>query len=238
MSQEKKITVTSNGPYEVSGRVNLNEAVIVVDRDKASESWEIGPGYKIAEEPYYLCRCGHSDNKPFCDGHHKKVGFTGQERAGRRPYVQHAARQTGPGADLLDDSSLCVGARFCDRGDTAWGLIKESDDPDKLRQAIEEACNCPAGRLTVVSDEGRHWEPELPQEISLIQDPVKACRGPLWVKGGLTIRGQGGEEYETRNRVTLCRCGRSENQPYCDGSHYECEVMHGRDKDPNATSDV
>ncbi|BBL45845.1 iron-binding zinc finger protein [Nanobdella aerobiophila] len=24
---------------------------------------------------YHLCRCGHSENKPYCDGHHKKVEF-------------------------------------------------------------------------------------------------------------------------------------------------------------------
>ncbi|HAS05054.1 MAG TPA: iron-binding protein, partial [Dehalococcoidia bacterium] len=28
-----------------------------------------------------------------------------------------------------------------------------------------------------------------------------------------------GEPYEVRNRVTLCRCGKSSNKPICDGSH-------------------
>ena len=226
----KKIIINRNGPYEVFGSVPLNQAVIVTDEQEASESWKTGQTYKDLEEPYCLCRCGQSEYKPFCDGHHEKVGFVGREKAQRPPYIKHAKLQRGPGADLLDDDSLCVGARFCDRGDTVWGLVEESDDPDKLEMAVTEACNCPAGRLTIVDAEGRLLEPELPREIGLIQDTAENCRGPIWVKGGIDIEGHDGEKYEVRNRVALCRCGHSNNQPYCDASHYECEEMKGFDK--------
>lgn len=52
-----------NGPYEVCGDIEL----CVEDDQELS-----------ADDPYYLCRCGASENKPFCDGSHKKVGFAGE----------------------------------------------------------------------------------------------------------------------------------------------------------------
>jgi CDGSH-type Zn-finger protein len=39
------------------------------------------------------------------------------------------------------------------------------------------------------------------------------------VRGGITIESADGVPYEVRNRVTLCRCGRSDNKPFCDASH-------------------
>ena len=51
------------GPYEVCGDVEL-----CVEDDLGLSS----------DDPYYLCRCGASENKPFCDGSHKKIGFTGK----------------------------------------------------------------------------------------------------------------------------------------------------------------
>ena len=45
--------------------------------------------------------------------------------------------------------------------------------------------------------------------------------GPIWVRGGVQVVAADGEPYEVRNRQTLCRCGRSQNKPFCDGSHKE-----------------
>lgn len=58
-----KITITSltDGPYEVVGEVDILAADGTLVKE-ASKS--------------YLCRCGHSAKKPFCDGAHKREGFT------------------------------------------------------------------------------------------------------------------------------------------------------------------
>jgi len=60
---EVRIKALKNGPYEVKGAVDL------IDSDGTPKTG--------TEDPIYLCRCGHSANKPFCDGSHKKVGFQG-----------------------------------------------------------------------------------------------------------------------------------------------------------------
>jgi hypothetical protein len=50
-------------------------------------------------------------------------------------------------------------------------------------------------------------------EITLINN------GPAIVKGKFRILNQMGEKIETAAQVALCRCGRSKNLPFCDGSH-------------------
>jgi CDGSH-type Zn-finger protein len=128
----------------------------------------------------------------------------------------------GPTLRLKDASELCSVARFCHRAGGAWELTKHSDDPKARKIAIEEACNCPSGRLVVCDKKtGAVLEPELEKSISLVEDPQKKVSGPIWVKGGVPVESSDGTTYETRNRVTLCRCGKSGNKPFCDGSHIE-----------------
>ncbi len=224
-----KIRITRDGPYEVSGNVPLRNAVIGVNEQGESLDWIDGKEYEHGES-YQLCRCGKSRAKPFCDGTHNDAEFCGREKADRPPYGESAELQEGEAVDLLDDESLCAGARFCDVGKTVWNMAFRSADPRNREQAIDEACKCPSGRLTVVEHGGGAIEPALEKGIGVIQDPAANARGPLWVRGGIPIEGAGGERYETRNRVTLCRCGASGNQPYCNGAHRRVEEMQGTDE--------
>jgi hypothetical protein len=103
-----------------------------------------------------------------------------------------------------------------------WNLVELSDDPEARDTAVEEACNCPSGRLVIRDNEsGKVIEPEFEKSIVVIEYPPKGEHGPLWVRGGIPIESADGKPYEIRNRVTLCRCGRSRNKPFCDGSHIE-----------------
>jgi len=216
MTNGKKIKISKNGPYLVSGNIPVGREDIIYD-EGVPLKWKKAEEIK-ADKDCALCRCGHSKNKPFCDGNHIKVKFDGTETADNLPFDQQANVIDGPELILKDAGQYCIGAGFCDRGDGAWSLTEESNDLEAKKAAIEECTNCPSGRLVLVDKKtDKEIEPKLEQEISLVKD------GPLWVKGGVPVEGAKGEKYEARNRVTLCRCGKSANKPFCDGTHYKIE---------------
>lgn len=217
--KEMRIKVTENGPYQVYGGVPLQDQVMVPDEEGLSERWEAGKEYP-RQEFYELCRCGKSKDKPFCDGTHKHIFFDGSEHASRDPVTNHAEPiTTGPVVDLIDIPAICASARFCDRNGGAWDRTRQSDDPESLRIVTEIVANCPAGRLILRNKQGQDIEPVFEPSIGVTEDPMIGEVGPLWVRGGIPIESVDGFNYEIRNRVTLCRCGRSGNKPFCDGRH-------------------
>jgi CDGSH-type Zn-finger protein len=214
-----KIKITGNGPYLVSGGVPLSEQSMCVDTKGQRHGWKEGRKYP-AQENYALCRCGNSQHKPFCDGSHLKVKFDGTETAAHTPYLEQADEITGAGLKLTDAENLCAGARFCHRAGGTWKLTEESGNPDARQKAIEEACDCPSGRLVTWDRDGKKAiEPDFEPSIALIEDPQTGKMGPIWVRGGIPVESADGTTYEIRNRVTLCRCGKSANKPFCDGRH-------------------
>jgi CDGSH-type Zn-finger protein len=64
---EVQVTVTENGPYKVVGEIDL------IDAD--------GNPVETKGATVFLCRCGGSTTKPFCDGTHSKIGFQGAAAA-------------------------------------------------------------------------------------------------------------------------------------------------------------
>jgi CDGSH-type Zn-finger protein len=219
MSSHKTITVSKNGPYIVSGSVSLRLEIIGVNAAGESTEWVEGNAFPASAQ-YALCRCGNSNKKPFCDGTHAKIGFDGTETASRKPVTEQAQVLEGPSMQLADAEVLCAFARFCDPNGQVWNEVKDTDDPKVRVQFLQQVGNCPSGRLIAVDKhDGESIEPKLPHSIGLVEDPAQKCSGPLWVRGGIALVGADGQAYEIRNRMTLCRCGKSENKPFCNGAH-------------------
>jgi CDGSH-type Zn-finger protein len=169
--------------------------------------------------------------KPFCDGIHIKVSFDGTETASPENYIDNPKHINGPALELTNIEELCASARFCHRAGGIWNLVPKSDDPEAKRIAVEEACDCPSGRLVIKDKENdKVIEASLEKSLGFIEDPAMDVSGPIWVRGGIPVESADGKTYRVRNRVTLCRCCKSGNKPFCDSSHYpeaeEVERVH------------
>jgi CDGSH-type Zn-finger protein len=213
MDGEPRIDVTVDGPYEV-GDLPVSAGRIVQTDLGEPVAWEI-------DEPYTdrgstrLCRCGRSQTKPFCDDSHLD-GFDGTVTADHTPTIERRRGFPGGGLTLTDDITLCSHAGFCnDEVTDVWERMETVDDP-AVRSKVEEiVSHCPSGRLMLLRATGEPIEPDYEPGVVVERD------GPYWVRGGVQVESADGQAWEPRNRVTLCRCGRSANKPFCDGTHEE-----------------
>jgi CDGSH-type Zn-finger protein len=222
-----KIMVSKDGPYLVSGGLPIDKQIIGIGKDGEPDKWVEGKTVP-AGDTCALCRCGKSKTKPFCDGTHAKIKFKGAETASKKPHSKHAKIMEGPTLQLKDAADLCASARFCHRGGGTWELTHHSDNPKARELAIEEACDCPSGRLVECDKKtGKVFEKQYKQSISLIEDPQNKVSGPIWLKGGIPVESADGTTYEVRNRQTLCRCGKSQNKPFCDSTHLDVKFNDG-----------
>lgn len=127
-----------DGPLKIEGEIEI------VDRDgelieKRDQTW--------------LCRCGHSASKPFCDSSHKKVAFKDAAKVS----ADYRSKVLDPNADPLD-----------------------------TRLAISAKSN-----------------------------------GPLRCIGEMQVLDGSGAVAWSGAQASFCRCGASNNKPFCDGTHRE-----------------
>ena len=129
--EENTARLVSDGPVYLEGRLGL----LLPDGSQREET-------RLA-----LCRCGDSQNKPFCDNSHLEVGFT-------------------------DEGALGTA--------TPTPTDEDREDPIELRPA---------------------------------------ANGPVLFQGPLEMFSADGKDSQQLCKGALCRCGASQNKPYCDGSH-------------------
>ena len=164
-----------------------------------------------------LCRCGGSANKPFCDGTHSTIGFSGEKltdglRDKRKSYQ-------GKKITIHDNRGICSHAGFCTDHLTAVFSSERKPwiDPDgaTVEALIEVIKQCPSGALSYSIEDAEHRDQARDPMITVSKD------GPYYVTGGLELKDQSRGQGASEEHYTLCRCGASKNKPFCDGTHWE-----------------
>jgi CDGSH-type Zn-finger protein len=225
---EPKIAVTEDGPYLIYGVLPLVAKTQIVSEYGEPLAWKKDKSIDTRSRElcgmYSLCRCGHSDDKPFCSGMHQKIAFDGTETVDVRPTAERQAAFPGDGTlSVKYDDALCSESGFCGlRSAHLRDLVHKSGQEGVAIQVIAMIEHCPSGALTYAPNGSEaEVEPDLPKQIAVTTEITAdgPIAGPLWVTGNVPIERADGRLYETRNRVALCRCGKSQNKPFCDGAH-------------------
>jgi CDGSH-type Zn-finger protein/truncated hemoglobin YjbI len=202
------ITVVHNGPY-----LTVNAAMV---------DWldvDIAPRPLAA-----LCRCGQSQLKPFCDGAHAEKGFDDAKSPMR--VEDRRVGYDGVQLTVLDNRGLCAHSGFCtDRLNTVFHADGEpfvTASGGRADEIVRAVRNCPSGALSYAVggfEQREVVDRDRPAKIEVSKD------GPYRVTGGIPL----GEEDGTavaRNQgaslehYSLCRCGKSQNKPFCSGMHW------------------
>ncbi len=205
------IQASANGPYLVTNVENLT-------------NWL---GERLPVRPQMaLCRCGRSQLKPFCDGTHAEIGFTAE----KDPKRVQDRRDTyvGQQVTVMDNRGICQHSGFCtDRLATAFHLGEEpfvTPSGGRMDEIIRAVRDCPSGALSYGIDgvEARDdvdYHDKREAAIQVSRD------GPYRVSGRIAlVDGDGQDEPRnegaSREHYALCRCGQSQNKPFCSGMHW------------------
>lgn len=198
-----------NGPYLVKGLANL--------RNARGESLAV-------DAVVALCRCGGSATKPFCDGTHRRNGFSDARSADRAPDRQDVYRATT--ITIHDNRGICAHAGICT--DRLASVFKYGSEPwidasgANVAAIIQTVQACPSGALSYSLEGTEAAQPDRPPGITVTKNGPYAVVGSVELVNVAWGRGASTEHY------TLCRCGASKNKPFCDGSHFDVSFSDDR----------
>lgn len=203
---DAEITPTANGPLQAQRIKALQD-----DAGKTIST----------DEEIWLCRCGHSKTKPYCDGSHEAAKFSDKRH---RKSAGAAVEFAGKTVTVVDDFSLCAHAGECvDRAPGTFftkgpdGRVSHPDGAP-TEQVIAAIRHCPSGALLY------KLRGKLVHEYSGDTSVRVEKDGPLHVH---RAKLNGDARPATEDHYTLCRCGASLNKPFCDGMHAKIKFRDG-----------
>lgn len=133
-----------------------------------------------------------------------------------RRVTERTSTYSGQKLDIVYDRKLCIHVGECGRATGDLFDVKNdpwcTPDAVSVEDAVDIVTRCPTGALKYTRKDGGA------EETAPEHNAVSVCQdGPLYVIGDLQIEGQ--DDQGVPFRAALCRCGASENKPFCDRSH-------------------
>lgn len=199
MNKPISLTVLENGPLKISGdELSLNFC---------GEAIEVEAGKDL-----YVCRCGESQNPPFCDGSHAKTGFVAEPPQGAKKNIHIWEGKT---IRTFFNPNACMHAAYCK---PLKGLRKSELDGDAEAAAeiARVVQSCPSGALSYESTAREAPAAAEGPAIDIIEGGEVRVQHKFEIDAPLN-------ERQDDARGTLCRCGLSKNKPWCDGAHKKRE---------------
>ena len=207
----RSIQLERNGPYLLT---NVDQLV-----DGLGDSMPTRP--QMA-----LCRCGQSASKPWCDGSHALADFRDSKDPNR--VTDRRDTYAGLSVTVFDNRGICQHSGYCtDRIPLAFRVGKDpfvAPSGARMDEIIRAVRSCPSGALSFAVDgiEGREavdWHNQRAAAVSLTNDGPYRVTGriPLIDAVGAQVGRNQGASLE---HYALCRCGHSQNKPFCSGMHW------------------
>ena len=217
--EKPKILPLPNGPYYL-----LNDT-----EPKVVENLQNSKGELLSTvRGVALCRCGASNNKPFCDGTHGTIGFLSENKTTaanednsskvmikdkRKDYV-------GKEITIHDNRRICSHAAECVNNLSSVFKLNSrpwiNPDSAETEEIIDTIRKCPSGALSYSIDSVEYRDQNERQPMVTVSKD-----GPYLITGGIDLIGDNIQwaEGASKEHYTLCRCGASNYKPFCDGMH-------------------
>ena len=221
LSREKpKIVPLPNGPYYF---INEMEPKVVENlQNSKGEALSVTRGVS-------LCRCGASNNKPFCDGTHSKIGFSSENKeeddtndnSHHQIIKDKRKNYVGKGITIHDNRKICSHAAECVNNLPSVFKLNarpwiNPDAAETKEEIVNTIKKCPSGALSYSIDGIEYRDHNETKPIITVSKG-----GPYHITGGIDLIGEDIQwaEGASKEHYVLCRCGASKNKPFCDGMH-------------------